>query len=330
LFANGPVTLVNVSFISNTAYSHGGGAFIPCCHNLFAYPTSLISGGVFQGNESLDYGGGLFLQEGAVTLSGTAFIENTSEGSGGGAFLSGPATVTDGLFQSNECVQSNCNGGGVAGETVESLLITGTRFLSNTSAGKGGGVYTEGLLRVHAAQFIGNGGALYHLLGTLEVVNSLFAQDQGYALDLHQSDALIIHTTIAGPNPGSASAVLAERSTVGITNTIIANYPTGILEANIDQGMVYQDYNLFFNVGSPTGRNVTTGGHSRTGNPNFINPGANDYHLGIGSAAVDAGRTSNVLVDFEGESRPVGLFVDIGFDEAPFALLYTFLPLLTR
>lgn len=51
---------------------------------------------------------------------------------------------------------------------------------------------------------------------------------------------------------------------------------------------------------------------------NFKSPDAApyDYHLNVGSVAIDAAAVSGLLVDFDGEQRPQGAARDVGADEA--------------
>jgi hypothetical protein len=91
---------------------------------------------------------------------------------------------------------------------------------------------------------------------------------------------------------------------------------------------VYEDYNLYFgNTVNQTGT-ITSGGHSRNGNPVFVDP-ANDYHLGIGSAAIDRGTSVGVAADLDGKSRPLGNGFDIGCYEADVPYR-TYLPLVLK
>ncbi len=39
--------------------------------------------------------------------------------------------------------------------------------------------------------------------------------------------------------------------------------------------------------------------------PSFVNPAAKDYHIGAGSAAIDAGVDTGVSVDIDGDVRPL-------------------------
>ena len=52
------------------------------------------------------------------------------------------------------------------------------------------------------------------------------------------------------------------------------------------------------------------------GDPKFLNPTNYNYHLGIGSAAVDRGVNVGVNSDIEGVVRPQGVGFDIGAYEA--------------
>ena len=49
--------------------------------------------------------------------------------------------------------------------------------------------------------------------------------------------------------------------------------------------------------------------------PNYRAPDAGDYHITLGSAAIDQGTDAGVQVDMDGEPRPQGNGFDIGADE---------------
>jgi hypothetical protein len=70
------------------------------------------------------------------------------------------------------------------------------------------------------------------------------------------------------------------------------------------------------------------GTHDVFGNPNFVDPASDQYHILPGSAALDAGVNAGVLVDFDGQPRPMNAGFDIGYDELLIQNLY--LPIIVR
>src|SRR5262249_48862702 len=116
----------------------------------------------------------------------------------------------------------------------------------------------------------------------------------------------------------TGAALYVVTGSVGITDTIFTSHTIALEQAG---GTVFQDYNLFFGNGTNSAGAVGGGAHSLTGNPRFVNPEGDNYHLGSGSLAVDAGTNAGVSSDFEGDPRPQGLGFDIGFDESPYTAL---------
>ena len=345
LTANDDLTATDALFLNNTSLSDGGAANVS---------NVTLNRGVFQNNTCTDPGGcsGGGLRAGNGIFTGTKFLGNAATGGGGGAFASGNLTLNGGLFQNNQCnVRFNCNGAALfAGAD---LTAANTQFLSNTSISDGGAVWGIGNITVNGGLFQNNqctgascqggglwagntlaltdtlflsntaqrGGGLYHWQGDGRLVNDLFAANQaggqGNALYLASPGSVtLLFTTIASPTLGSGAAIAVAGSTVGITDTIVASYTTGI---NLTAGSVFQDYNLFFGNGTNTAGAVSGGTHNASGNPLFVNPASNDYHLRLGSAAVDAGINAGVTTDVDGDPRPQGAGFDIGYDELDFA-----------
>lgn len=232
----------------------------------------------------------------ALTLADTRFVGNSSNGDGGGAFADDGATIERGLFQNNRS-------GGILG---------------------GGGLFVYNKLALTGTQFIGNvakvgGGMSLRCCTTSRVVNALFAANQADSsrgLDIYAEDVALslIHTTIASPTFASGSAVYGSNGgSVYLTNTLVASHTIGIDASAITAA----DWNsLFDNVAMPYSGTVTSVG-AFTGTSGFVDPAANDYHLSLGSAAVDAGINAGVAVDFDGQARPQGGGSDVGYDELP-------------
>ena len=344
------IALTDTQFIGNSAIANGGGAY--------SAGATTVVGGLFQDNfTTTGNGGGLYSGD-HLWLTGTDFTGNTSDDDGGGVFSMDAVTLEYGFFHNNMCAEVGCYGGGLL--TFSSLTLTGTQFISNSASSRGGGVYAYsailnggvfrdnscwtggcrggGLfgstLALTGTQFLGNtsagtGGAVH--VGGGRLVNALFARNSaasnGAAVYLDGVfSTTILHNTIAGPTQSSAAAIdVAGAGTVGITNTVITSHSVGISRT---AGIVYEDYNLFFNTPAVTAGGVITGGHSFSGNPAFVDPTLDDYHLGPGSAAIDEGVNAGVTDDIDEQPRPRDAGFDIGFDEFAFHVLY--LPMFLR
>jgi hypothetical protein len=75
---------------------------------------------------------------------------------------------------------------------------------------------------------------------------------------------------------------------------------------------------------------VTTGAHSLIGDPRFIDPLQNDYHLRFDSPAIDHGVDAGVEADLDGSSRPIDFGFDIGAYEFQGSIHRLYLPLLIK
>jgi predicted outer membrane repeat protein len=291
------ITLTDVSVINNSADVAGG---------MYAFGAVTLNGGLFQTNAGWVYGGGL-VTYGNLTLTGTQFIGNKAFFlGGGGAVVYGPAVLNGGLFQNND---SAGNGGALNAKSA--LLLTGTQFVNNSSSAKGNAIYsTDGPVRIVNALFNSGGSS-----GNADVELEFPAANR----------ADILHSTFVQPLPYSVVAIHTNNSnaSLGITDTIIASYTTGIDGNNA----AYEDYNLFY--GNSTDTISTTGGiHDVFGNPNFVNVDVfnGDYHLQAGSAAINKGANVGVSKDIDGQLRCEPF--DIGYDE--YATCNVYLPLVLR
>lgn len=350
IFSGGATVMTDTQLLDNTAQLSGGGMYV--------LGELQATNGLFRRNQTSSNGGGLFSFS-QTTLQNTHFISNTAYNQGGGASAPGVLTITDGLFQQNQTVVGT--GGGLFGQDFTTMH--NTQFLSNTAASRGGGMYMLGAvtmtnslfednqslngsggglhgfgaITVDSTQFLGNvaieGGGVYQGFDKDgRFINSLFADNQatndvGAAMLLVSSGTVeVIHITIGAESVMGGSAVGVMSGTVGITNTIIVSHAIGISQT---AGSVSQDYNLFFGNGANTQGTISGGANSFVGNPQF----RDNYHLNVGSAAIDAGTDLNVLTDFDGELRPLNAGFDIGFDEinlTEFLPNKLYLPLVNR
>jgi hypothetical protein len=167
--------------------------------------------------------------------------------------------------------------------------------------------------------------------GDGRIVNSLFARNvaldsAGMAMHLLPTGTLqILFTTVAAPQLTTGDAVRVDSGNVTLKDTIITHHAIGL---NRLGGNVFEDYNLFF--GNSIGKfgTITGGTHDVSGDPLFVDPNVDNYHLKSGSAAIDAGTDTGVYTDIDGQTRPQDMGFDIGFDEVWIQALY--LPLVQR
>lgn len=293
LYTGGRVFITNTQIISNTAGQNGGGV----------WANSGLTGinGRLENNSSGGSGGGYYGGQGQINVNGTVFANNQAGGDGGGAYAFDGQAVGKALFDGNTATGA---GGGLFLERF--AHITATQFLGN-AADLGGGLAISRTFPGTAVQF---------------VHNSLFARNTattgGAGIYYNQPRPIdLIYNTIANPATAGGAAIQIITGTVGITNNIIANHATGIEVVN---GVVTETYNLFSGNTTTNISGVVVGGTgSFTGNPAFVDPANDDYHLTSDSLAINKAVDAGVLTDFDGDPRPGGDGFDIGFDETAFS-----------
>lgn len=331
IHTEGQLELHDSDVLSNTGFIGGG---------VFAREHATIHRSTMRGNSAAVHAGGVFAY-GTAAISGTSFIENEAvDRAGGGIFANGVLTVTDSSFVDNRSPGTFTASGGAI-FSAQRATVRGSTFRDNRAAEFGGGVLAQTGLTLEQSHFLGNrseisGGALA-LFGSDEVeyrvVNVLFAGNRavetGNAIyATHRDEAggtvEILHTTIASPTVAAGTAVSIDSGTARIRNTIVTSQSVGIA----GHEAVFQDYNFFFGVTTPVSGTVDGGDHTVTGPPAFVDPGADEYHLAAGSAAIDAGADLGVTTDIDGDVRPQGRAPDVGFDET--VPLHLYLPLVIR
>lgn len=80
-------------------------------------------------------------------------------------------------------------------------------------------------------------------------------------------------------------------------------------------GTVSENANLLFGNTVSLAGTIASGGVAVGRDPKFVLPQADNYHLYANSPARDAGVDASVNIDVDGDARPLGGGVDIGYDE---------------
>jgi parallel beta-helix repeat protein len=288
----------------------GGGVYIISA-------TAILRDNQVYGNAGADCGGGVYLMNSDAAIDNNVIASNGAIQGGGLCLVDSDATLDGNTITGNHA----WHGGGLymSNDNVQSEItatLSDNRVLSNTASGCGGGFY----LRNSANTLVNN-----------VFVGNRADEVGGGGLCLLDSSSLLLHTTIARNDGGAGSGVYIadpsstpQRSTIWMTNTILVSHTVGIRitsgnTVTVD-GILWHQTPITTSAG--TTASVSVKGQ-RTGDPAFAVDG---YHLTIGSAAIDAGVDAGVLIDVDGDRRPVGR-PDLGADEWA---VRVYLPLVLR
>ena len=281
-------------------------------------------------NNTARCGGGLCLfldlQEGAATLSGNTIFSNTADFCGG---LSVESPIICPLRGNSVCSNTNDTCGVLSLAAINTTLSGNT--ITDNSANYGGGL----CLSLRAAMLVNN----------LVVHNR--ADILGSGLVVAGSWTHLMHTTISRNSGGDGSGIyvleircegppglwLVYPSAVALTNTILVSHTVGItvtagntatLEATLWGTDTWANTTDWGGAGT-----IITGTRNYWGAPSFLDPDAGDYHIGPGSAAIDAGVDAEVRIDIDNEPRPYQGY-DLGADEYWPEFERIYLPLVLR
>lgn len=285
-------TIIDCIFTSNSALERGGGM-----HNLMAHPSVIDS--EFFGNFATEMGGGMYNERSNPTISRCIFRENTSnKGAGMRNYIDADPTVTDSLFIHNSAGEE---GGGMDNRKNSKPIVTRCRFIGNTAALGGGGMHnwvgnaTEtGVPIVSSSLFVGNsaveGGAMRNNDVSPVVTNCTFVGNSGSAFYNRNGSSPTVTNSILWANPGGS---FTQDIPEAVTFSDVEGGHHGI--GNIDTDP------LFVDLAGPDGDPST--------------PEDGDYHLAVGSPALDTGDNSapNLpLMDLDGNPRILNGTVDMG------------------
>ncbi|MDB4959588.1 MAG: hypothetical protein JWO36_7157, partial [Myxococcales bacterium] len=152
-------------------------------------------------------------------------------------------------------------------------------------------------------------GATIHMINSVIAnqtgANGAFVGNGGVVI---VSFSTVINSTINSGN-GTPVCIGANPDGVCFDDSVILNARTGAPPNTIAGTKCTASFSIVFPQGT-----AISGSNNKIGvNPQLKDPSNSDYHLVLGSPAVDAANTTVVdAIDFEGLARPQGLRNDIG------------------
>jgi len=250
-----------------------------------------------------------------ATVRHNVISNNRAAGPGGGlGVYCDDSTVSDNVISNNS---AGHYGGGLLIDLSNNVTVSNNVIVGNSASvgheREGGGVFineSRGIV----------------LINNVVADNRLTDGGLGAGVYIRGSQCDFRHTTIARNSGGDDSGIhvrgnphWGEYSTVALTNTILVSHTVGItvavgntatLEATLWGSGDWANGADWGGAGT-----ILVGTHNYWGDPAFIDPNAGDYHIGPGSAAIDAGVDAGVSDDIDGDPRPAGGGYDIGADE---------------
>ena len=319
---------------TNQGRGDAGGGIYAEINVQIAPPASLIADNTIYGNTAQD-GGGVYLDQGApFALRGNTIVSNTAVRAGGGMVVHNvEVTLLDNVFAGN-----NASFGGGLDLEYSDAVLQGNTFRDNHAQTAGGGVFVfNSTARLNASVVVSNtaqrgaGLAVFGRQDWRESAwsNTLLADNQasleGTGLYVSGVPLRLGHTTLARNGGGDGSGIFigswnpwstSGPSTLDMRDTIVATQTVGVVVA--DASALDINGVLWHNIATPIsqvpGASVSIQ-NALSGDPQFLNPAAGDYHLGASSAARDAGIPTATPRDLDGQIRPMGLGYDLGADE---------------
>ena len=327
----------------------GGGIYINHASPIISNNT--ISSNIGSSRtDGYGWGGGIHVSAWSYGGMNTQIVDNTimnnigstaNVGQGGGISLFGGAPLLENnrIEQNVGSTFSEGSGGGINSQHSSALIVRNiiSGNIGSTVAerwGMGGGLYFQGgrpVLEKNQIAYntanpnfwLGDSGGAIHfwVSGPFTVTNNLFIGNtgmRGSGVNIDGSSAtngssgvLINNTFVENRNDSDEGEGIRVGAycNVALVNNIVVSHTVGITVSHPYSSSVNATHNLFWaNTNDPI-----VGSNAVIGSPEFVGNG--DYHITLGSAALDAGINAGVATDIDGEARPFGLATDIGADE---------------
>ena len=305
---NGFTIRNGLSNFNNPGRGSGGGILITS-----ASPT--IDGNVIIGNQAVD-GIGIFVNGGSPVIKNNVITGNTqccgTSGGGGG----GIHAIGSPLISGNTITNNSLNGGGFGGgilvDSNSTSTIQGNLIIGNSAYNSGGGV----ALRTN--------GPSVTFVQNIVINNSTLGGGSGGGLYLQGTSYNIVANTIAGNtalDKTSGAFVWTLGPSFVFTDNIVIAAPGQVAITCFNANTGFTPTFSFNDVYSISGQawsgicDSTSLPGNISADPLFLNAANSDFHLSLGSAAVDTGNNSapNLpATDFDGNPRIANGTVDLG------------------
>jgi len=156
--------------------------------------------------------------------------------------------------------------------------------------------------------------AFYGNSSDLTFRNNIFSHAGAWGMSIHQiRDVTAVHNVFADIRYHGIG--FRDGATGVVKNNIFYNAGSNYWAS--DGGSVVGSHNLLYKS-SDTVDPIDFPDDIANQDPRFVDPANDDYHLQLGSPAVDAGTNSSVTADMDGIHRPQGTGYDIGaYEFAP-------------
>lgn len=301
--------------VSTTGVDSADCSVAECLHIQFAInqaasgDTVLVAAGTYVENITLKTGVHVLSNQGA-TIQGNGLTQ-VVDASG-----TGPGAILEGFV--------------ITGGKIGIVIFNGSveirrNVIANNTGGQGGGIFLQNASAVIVNNLIrGN-------------TTAAVAADGGaIEVEFCPGSVSIINNTIDGnssSNPLSIAQAIGiiDSPNVLIQNNIVSNHNVfpktaiGVVTGTVPvlkNNLFFNNAGLYFNgsaINTITGLNALgTNSNNIAGDPLYINAAGGNFHIQTSSTAINAGLLTNApTVDFDGDARPLGGAVDIGFDETP-------------
>ncbi len=210
----------DVTFFRNDTLGYGGGLYLD------SLGTALLGDARFEENICDDNGGGLAAVNSTLTINDSEFEDNESTNDGGGLFFEGGALVVSGTYFSYNL--GRLGGGLMLSEG--SATLDGGAFLENTASTTGGGVFAgwDSSLEITNMSFTdntaGSGGGIYADVDNGLILNQvIFTRNMSLGNGgglCNESDAELTDVRFYGNSANYGGGLTNVNSSISIRNAL--------------------------------------------------------------------------------------------------------------